>query len=252
MTNLVHNLVVFVVGFIASAINAIAFGGSLISFPTLIWLGVPPIIANATNTVALCPGFLGGMYSQRADFRGQASRLRWMVPAGLVGGIAGAWLLLFTDERLFRSLVPFLILVASVLLAVQEPLRRAVASGARGGRRRADALIALPVALAAIYGGYFGAGLGVILLACLGLLLDDTLTRLNALKQAISFAANLAAALMFLGSGQVLWQTALVMAVGSVSGGAVGGRCAGAINPRVLRRIVVIAGITISIIYFVR
>lgn len=238
----------------AGFVNALAGGGTLISFPALTAIGVPPIAANITNTVALCPGFLGGMFSQRADFRGQTARLKWLVPAGAVGGIGGGLLLLYTDERVFRSLVPFLILTASLLLAAQEPLRAALVrrGAARSHAAHAGGVIALPIAGAAIYGGYFGAGLGVILLACLGLLIDDSLTRLNALKQAISFAANAAAASIFVGSGQVLWQTAAVMAAGALAGGAIGGRLASAINPRLLRRVVVLVGVVISIVYFVR
>jgi uncharacterized membrane protein YfcA len=251
----------------AGFVNAVAGGGTLISFPTLTAMGVPPVAANITNTIALCPGFIGGMFGQRADLRGQAARLRWMVPAGAFGGVVGAVLLLFTDQRVFRALVPFLILLASLLLAAQGPIRslllrqagrRHAATSDPGpqtpdpGPRTPASLTALPVAAAAIYGGYFGAGLGVILLASLGLLLADTLTRLNALKQAISFAANVAAAMVFVGSGQVVWPAAGVMAVGALAGGALGGRLAGAINPDVLRRLVVAAGLIVSVVYFLR
>ena len=238
----------------AGFVNAVAGGGTLISFPTLTAMGVPPVAANITNTIALCPGFIGGMFGQRADLRGQAARLRWMVPAGAFGGIVGALLLLFTDERVFRSIVPFLILLASLLLAAQEPIRARLLrqAGRRHAAPRPATLTALPVAAAATYGGYFGAGLGVILLASLGLLLDDTLTRLNALKQAISFAANVAAAMVFVGSGHVVWPAVGVMAVGALAGGAIGGRLAGAINPDVLRRLVVAVGLIVSAVYFLR
>src|ERR671933_3067629 len=239
---------------LAGAVNALAGGGTLITFPLLTAVGVPAVAANVTNTVALCPGYLGATMAQANDLRGQKRRLWLLVPASVIGGVVGGILLLNTGERVFRALVPFLILLASVLLAVQDPLRAWLVR--RGGQTGASASrqagTALPVGAAAIYGGYFGAGLSVIVLAVLGLVLDDSLTRLNALKQAISFSVNTAAAVFFLFSGQVVWSAALVMAVGALVGGALGGRLAGRIRPILLRRIVVTVGVIVSIIYFVR
>ncbi|HZB96781.1 MAG TPA: sulfite exporter TauE/SafE family protein [Herpetosiphonaceae bacterium] len=238
----------------AGMVNALAGGGTLITFPMLTAVGVPAVAANVTNTVALCPGYLGATMAQANDLRGQERRLWLLVPASILGGILGGILLLNTGERVFRALVPFLILLASVLLAVQDPLRAWLVR--RGGQTGASASrqagTALPVGAAAIYGGYFGAGLSVIVLAVLGLVLDDSLTRLNALKQAISFSVNTAAAIFFLFSGQVVWSAAAVMAVGALIGGALGGRLAGRIRPIVLRRTVVVVGVIVSIIYFVR
>jgi uncharacterized membrane protein YfcA len=176
-------------------------------------------------------------------------------PAGVVGGIIGGILLLRTEERLFSELVPYLILMASFLLAVQDPVRawltrRAEAAGAiPGGSER---WAAIPVGLAAVYGGYFGAGLSVIILAVLGLLVEDTLTRLNGLKQAIAFSTNIAAAIFFLFSGRVNWSAALVMAVGALLGGVLGGKLAGRIKPATLRWVVVVIGVIVAIIYLVR
>jgi hypothetical protein len=237
------------------AVNALAGGGTLITFPTLIAVGVPAVAANVTNTVALCPGYLGATLAQFNDLRTQRQRFWLLLPASIVGGIIGAVLLLNTGERAFRTLVPYLILLASVLLAVQDPLRawlvkRAAQSGARG--TPSGWWTALPVGLAAIYGGYFGAGLSVIVLAVLALVLDDSLTRLNALKQAIALSVNVAAAIFFLFSGQVVWLPALVMAVGALVGGALGGRLAGRIKPAVLRRIVVTIGLIVAVVYWVR
>jgi len=235
------------------AVNALAGGGTLITFPMLIALGVPAVASNVTNTVALCPGYLGGTLAQLNDLHGNKKRLWLLAPAGVLGGVAGGVLLLNTSEHLFRSMVPFLILLAAGLLAVQEPLRAWIAR--RGGHSRSsranEALIVLPVALAAVYGGYFGAGLSVIVLAVLGLVLDDSLTRLNALKQILSFSINMAAAIFFLFSGQVVWPVALVMAVGALMGGVLGGRLAGWIRPNVLRWIVVSAGVVIAVLYMV-
>lgn len=237
----------------AGAINALAGGGTLITFPALTFLGVPAVAANVTNTVALCPGYFGGTLAQWNDLRGQKTRLWMLVPASVVGGVIGGFLLLQTGEKLFRDLVPYLILLASGLLAIQDPVRawltKRMAAG-QGGRL--EKLTWLPVSLASVYGGYFGAGLSVIVLSALGLTLEDSLTRLNALKQAVGFAVNVAAAVFFLFSGQVVWSVALVMAIGALIGGTLGGRLAGRIKPSTLRWTVVTIGVIISIIYFVR
>ena len=238
----------------AGAINALAGGGTLITFPALTAVGIPAVAANVTNTVALSPGYLGATLAQKAEILDQRRRLWFLLPAAALGGLAGGLLLLNTSEKLFRELVPFLILLASLLLAIQEPLRRwLVARAARsGGEARHEAWSAVPIFFAAIYGGYFGAGLSVIILAVLALALDDNLTRLNALKQAVAFATNITAAALFLFSGQVVWSAAAVMAVGALAGGALGGKLAGRIKPATLRGVVVTAGIIISILYFIR
>lgn len=238
----------------AGAVNALAGGGTLITFPMLIALGVPAVAANITNTVALCPGYLGATLAQSNDLEGQKQRLRLSLPASIIGGVIGGILLLNTGERVFRVLVPFLILLASGLLAVQDPLRAWITrrSEQTGPTTASEQWAMLPVGLAAIYGGYFGAGLSVIVLAVLGLSLDDSLTRLNALKQAISFSVNIAAAIFFVFSGQVIWLAALVMAVGALIGGALGGRLAGRIKPARLRLIVVVVGVVVAIIYLIR
>ncbi len=237
----------------AGAVNALAGGGTLITFPMLVFLGVPPVTANVTNTVALCPGYFGGTLAQRDDLRGQEKRLRLIVPAGIVGGVLGGFLLLQTGEKLFSQLVPYLILLASVLLAIQDTVRAWLTRRMGAGQSvRLESLTWLPVGVASIYGGYFGAGLSVIVLSALGLTLEDSLTRLNALKQAVAFAVNAAAAVFFLFSGQVLWTFALVMAIGSLAGGMLGGKLAGRVKPSTLRWTVVIFGILISIAYFMR
>jgi uncharacterized membrane protein YfcA len=239
--------------FAAGLVNALAGGGTLITFPALTLLGVPPVVANVTNTVALCPGYLGATLAQRNLLAGQKRRLWWYFPAGAVGGLVGALLLLRTGERLFAAAVPWLILLAAVLLAIGEPLKKALgrnqvaASGAKD-----EALASIPVGLAAVYGGYFGAGLSVIVLAVLGIAVRDSLTRLNALKQGIAFATNVAAAVVFLFSGQVLWLMAAVMAVAALLGGAAGGKLAGKLNPTVLRWVVVIIGVAVAIYYLVK
>ncbi len=237
----------------AGAVNALAGGGTLITFPMLTTVGLDAVAANVTNTVALCPGYLGASLAQARDLRGQRRRLLLVVPAGVAGGLVGGLLLLSTGERVFRALVPYLILLAGALLAVQEPVRAWV--GRRAGRRGAggsERWVAVPVALAAVYGGYFGAGLSVIVLAVLALALDDSLTRLNALKQTVSLATNVAAAVLFLFSGQVDWLAAGVMAVAALAGGALGGRLAGRVRPRTLRVLVVATSVVVAAVYLLR
>src|SRR5512136_1063830 len=148
----------------AGMVNALAGGGTLITFPMLIAVGVPDVAANVTNTVALCPGYLGATFAQSKDLRGQKGRLWLLLPAGVIGGVIGGILLLSTGEKLFSSLVPFLILLASALLAVQDPLRAWLTRRAAqaGSPMSSEKWAALPAGLAALYGGYFGAGLSVI------------------------------------------------------------------------------------------
>lgn len=237
----------------AGMVNAIAGGGTLISFPVLTAVGIPAVAANVTNTVALCPGMLGGIFAQRRDLEGQSRRLWMTLPIGVVGGIAGGVLLIKGSENSFRALIPYLILMATTLLAAQDRIRRWLMTHQNHQQRQHSVWhVSLPVGIGAIYGGYFGAGLGVILLAVLGLVLDDTLTRLNAMKQTIALAVNLSAAVYFLFSGQVLWTVALVMAIGALAGGSMGGRLAGRIRPSTLRAVVVVLGYVVAAVYLVK
>jgi len=235
----------------AGAVNALAGGGTLISFPTLTAIGIPPVAANITNTIALCPGYLGATYAQSKDLQGQGARLWLFLTSGVIGGVIGGILLLNTGDRMFRALVPFLILLASGLLAVQEPVRSWISqrAGKTAHETGRESWVAFPVGIAAIYGGYFGAGLSVIVLSVLGLMIDESLTRLNASKQAIALSVNLAAAVFFLFSGRIVWPVALVMAAGALLGGFLGGRFAGRIRPGLLRGIVVSIGIVVAIVY---
>jgi len=184
----------------------------------------------------------------------QTKRLATLLPAAGLGGLIGALLLLHTSEKLFYSLVPWLLLLGSGLLWAQQPLRRWIGQRLqRQGRNTPPEHQAiLPILLASIYGGYFGAGLGVILLAVLAITLEDSITRLNGLKQVLSLASNSTAACVFIGSGQVHWGAAVLMAAGALVGGALGGRLAGQVNPDTLRALVVIAGVFLALFYFVR
>ena len=251
---ILHFLFPGLAAIVAGLFNALAGGGTLITFPTLLFIGLSPVVANVTNTIALCPGFLGGTLAQTGDLKDQKKRLWLAVPAALLGGLTGGFLLLRTSEKLFANLVPFLILLAASLLALQNPLRNWLT------RRQAQApawylpegWIFLPVFLGAIYGGYFGAGLSIIMLAVLGLMLNDNLTRLNALKQSIGLSANFAAAILFAFSGKINWSVALVMMVGALLGGSLGGRLASRVKPNVLRWIVVTIGFVVGMVYLVK
>ncbi|MCL4559094.1 MAG: sulfite exporter TauE/SafE family protein [Chloroflexi bacterium] len=238
----------------AGMVNALAGGGTLITFPMLVAMGVPAVAANVTNTVALCPGYLGATLAQFKDLRPQLPRLWFYLPAGVIGGVAGGILLLNTGEKVFEALVPFLILLASGLLAISDPLRSWLSrhTGTAGSSAVMAALGALPIAIAGIYGGYFGAGLSVIVLAVLGLILSDSLTKLNALKQAIALSVNVAAAIFFVFSKNVIWPVAALMAVCALIGGSIGGRIAGRIKPAVLRWVVVVIGVVVAGIYLIR
>jgi len=237
----------------AGLINALAGGGSLITFPTLMAVGIPPVMANATNTVALCPGYLGATLAQKKDLHGQQKRIQLLLPSAVIGGIIGGILLLNSSDQVFDRLIPFLILLAAALLAFQDTLRSWLQR--RQGDKKGnipEIWAVLPIALASIYGGYFGAGLGVIELAILGLFLKDNLTRLNALKQLLSLVVNVAASWFFLFSNQVYWSAAIVIAIGSLIGGLLGGKLARIISPSYLRWTVVILSIITATVYFLR
>jgi uncharacterized membrane protein YfcA len=237
----------------AGIVNAIAGGGTLITFPVLIAIGLPAVSANITNTVALCPGYLGGTYAHRNDLKGQKSRILLLVPIGILGGIGGGLLLLNTGERLFDNLIPFLILFASCLLAFQEPMKKLILQRANSGANgRVNWPAAVAMAPVAIYGGYFGGVLGVITISALGLFLEDNLIRLNALKQLLSLCINISAALYFIFSRQVYWLVALVMAICALLGGTIGGKLAGKFKPQILRWVIVTIGVTVAIIYFIK
>jgi len=238
----------------AGAINAIGGGGTLITFPLLLAVGVPPVAANVTNTVALCPGFMGGILAQLKDLSGQRRRFFTFLGTSAAGGVVGSLLLLRTGERAFITLVPYLILVASCLLALQGVVRVWMAKRAidLSTRMNSESWAIVLVGIAAIYGGYFGVAMSVMVLSLLGLLVNDNLTRLNAIKQTVAFGANGAAAILFIFSGKVIWAIAIVMACGALVGGSLGGKLATRIKPDTLRWTVVILGIILAGVYFAR
>jgi uncharacterized membrane protein YfcA len=248
MISTVDFLILAAAAFAAGGFNALAGGGSIFTFPVLIAVGLPPITANVTNTIALCPGYVGGVLAQRRDLVGQGKRMALLLPVAAIGGVIGAWLLTKTDENTFEALIPALVLGACLLLAVQDPVRRMLS----GGARIPLAWAIPPVLLAAVYGGYFGAGLSIMYLAMIGLAIDDGLARLNGLKQAMGLVTNVTAALYFAGMAEVHWPAAGVMAVGALLGGAAGGRLASVARPGVLRAIVIAIGVLIAVAFALR
>ncbi|MCC6832094.1 MAG: sulfite exporter TauE/SafE family protein [Thermoleophilia bacterium] len=236
-------------------VNALAGGGTLITFPALTAVGIPALSANITNTVALTPGYIGGTIAQRADLEHQRTRALVVAVPAIVGGLIGAALLLVAGERLFRDLVPWLILLAAVLIGGDRWLKRWVTARltADGTSHRVHLGGAALAALAgSVYGGFFGAGLGIILLALYSLVLPETLVRINALKQLTSFLANSTAALFLVFSGKVVWEAVAVMAVCALAGGVLAGRFVRRANPDVLRAVVVVIAVIVAIVYFVR
>jgi hypothetical protein len=250
----------------AGVVNAIAGGGTLISFPALIGIGLPAVTANVTNTVGLLPGYLGGTWAQRDDLRPQLAGARLLAGVAALGGLAGSILLVVTKESVFRAAVPYLIVVSCALLLAQDRVRQLIrtagaaipaAGGAEpaaappAGHHRWGALATAGVFVAAVYGGFFGAGLGIVLLAVIGVFSAESLAKVNALKQALSFVINLVAAVFFAASGRVRWEIVPVMAVAAVAGGIAGGRLAGVIPGPLLRRLVAVAGVGIAIAFWV-
>ena len=237
----------------AGTVNALAGGGTLLTFPLLMAVGLPAVSANVTNQIALMPGFFGAALAQIKDLKGQERRLLLTLPVSVLGGLLGGWLLILTGERLFNDIVPFLILIAALLLAAQDTIRRWLQRRSEAGHiHLTDAWVVIPVFLATIYGGYFGAAASIIVLAVTGLVLDDTLTRLNAIKQVIGLVSGTAAAVFFAFTGHINWAVAFVMMAGSLLGGLLGGRVAGKVNAGVLRWIIVSVGLVLAVVYFVK
>lgn len=243
-----NQLVAGVAAFAAGGINALAGGGSLVSFPALVAIGVPAVAANVTNTVSLVPGYLAGSWAQRDDLRPQLAHTRLLSGVAAVGGLAGSVLLVSLPGAAFRAAVPYLILLSCGLLAFGDRLRPADIERAD---RRHPVYLLVSIFLGAVYGGFFGAGLGIMILALLGLFSTEPLTKLNAVKQALSFVINLVAAVFFVFSGRTVWSLVPVMAVGSLLGGAAGGRLVRVISGEVLRRLVVVAGVVIAVVFWV-
>lgn len=242
-------------GIAAGAVNALAGGGTLISFPVLVGLGLPAVRANVTNLIALTPGYVAGTAAQREDLEGQARTLRVLLPVAGAGGLVGSIILVNTPASSFRDAVPYLLVFSSVLLGAQGPVRAFL--DRRVGRSRATShgAVGLPIVVgtffSAVYGGYFGAGLGIMLLALVGLFSQESLLRLNALKQGLSFVISLVAAIFLAAAAHVAWNYAAVLAPCAVVGGSAGGKLVRVVPAGALRLIVVLVGIAVAIRYWV-
>ena len=219
-------------GLAAGTVNTIVGAGSLITFPTLLALGYAPVLANVTNTVGLVPGTLSGTIGYRRELTGQRSRLTTLGTASVMGGLTGGTLLLALPGSVFRSVVPALILLASGLVILQPALSRWVARRRSEPRPHGGPLLFAAVYVTGVYGGYFGAAQGVILIALLAIFIVDDLQRLNAAKNVLTALVNGVAALLFVGASHVAWGVAALLAAGAVIGGQVGARLAGGSSPR--------------------
>jgi uncharacterized membrane protein YfcA len=235
-------------GLLAGGVNAVAGGGSLISFPALLAAGYPAVTANVTNTVALFPGYAGSVAGGRPELDGQAARLRTIGLTSVLGGVGGAVLLLTTPNEMFSAVVPFLILLACALLVLQPWLARLVQRRTGSGRGGGSPTLQLSVLLSAVYGAYFGAGLGVLLLGVLGIFLAEQLRRINALKNVLSMVINAVALVAFGIFGPVAWEAVLIVAVTSLTGGYLGARVARRIPAVLLRTAVVLYGVVVSVV----
>jgi hypothetical protein len=237
-----------VAGLAAGAVNAVAGGGSLITFPTLIAIGLPPVAANVTNSIAVCPGYLSSVVGSRADLVGQGRRLRGLIPTCVVGALIGCGLLLGTPARAFEVVVPFLVLAAAATLAFQKRLRDLVGHPHAMAPRRQAVTVQVVVFVGAIYGGYFGAALGVMLVAALALVVDESLNRINALKNVLSATAGVVTVVVFAIFGPVHWGAALTLAPATVIGGYAGARLARRLPAPVLRALIVAFGTVIGLV----
>jgi uncharacterized membrane protein YfcA len=240
-------VLLLVAGFAAGAVNSVAGGGSLISFPALLAVGYPSVTANVTNAVAVLPGYLGGTVAYRRELRGQRRTVIALAVTTGAGALCGAILLLTTSERAFDRIVPWLVLFSCLLLALQPTLARVLEPVAHGEHRGPGPRVHVMTFASAVYGGYFGAGLGIMLLAVLTLGIADDLQRLNALKGVLSLVVGLVAALFFAIFGPVAWGAALVTAAGALVGGHAGVAVARRLSPAVLRAGVVVFGVAVAV-----
>lgn len=242
--------ILFFAGTAAGIINTVVGSGSLVTFPILIALGYPPVLANVTNNVGVLPGSVSGAIAYRKELSGHGRELASLAALSAVGGLGGAILLLSLPATAFRFIVPALIAVACVLVIAGPTLKRWSSKHKRDaatGRRRG--MLGSTIALTGVYGGYFGAAQGVILLACLNVLLPGDIQRANAFKNVLAGTANLAAAIVFVFTTQVAWGAALAIAVGAILGGQLGGLVSRHLSANVFRVVIIVIAVA-AIIYF--
>jgi uncharacterized protein len=244
----------FGAAFAAGAINSVAGGGTLISFPTLIWLGLNSVTANATSTVAIWPGTVGSMWGYRREREASEVRFRILIYPSLAGGLLGALLLRWTSSATFDRLVPWLILFATLLLCAQEPVQRLLKT-AHTERHRTPGWLAGAMVFqffVGVYGGYFGAGIGILMLAALSILGLKDIHQMNSLKVVFGGSINGIAAIYFIWAGMVTWSFVLIMAIGAIAGGYGGAGVARKMGRTAVRRIVIAIGFGMAISLFIR
>jgi uncharacterized membrane protein YfcA len=251
--DLLHGSSAFASAFAAGAINSVAGGGTLLTFPTLIWLGLNSVAANATSTVAIWPGSLGGMWGFRKDLRTADRRMLALTVPSLIGGIAGALLLRFTPPSIFDAVVPFLILFATILFMVQETVQRIFKTGE--ARHESTRWLAGAIAFqffVSLYGGYFGAGIGILMLAALSILGLTDIHQMNGLKNFFALCINGVAAIYFIFAHMVEWPYVLIMAIGAIAGGVGGAGLARRLGRTVMRRVVIGIGFAMAVSLFLK
>lgn len=236
-------------GVLGGIMNAIAGGATLVTFPAMLAAGLPPVIANASNSVAVTPGQLVAAYTDRAHLRAVEGTLWLQIAVALAGGTLGAVLLLITPDRVFTKLVPALIGLATLIFALGTRIQAAVARRSHVSGGLARLILVLP---ATVYGGYFGGGLGVMLLAVLSITGREAIRSANALKNLLSTATSFATIVVFAAQGLVRWPETLVMLSGAAAGGLLGGRLLSVLPAKAVRRIVTAIGIAMTVIYMYR
>lgn len=236
-------IVVVLAGVFAGGINTVVGSGTLVSFPVLLAMGYPPVIANISNGLGLVPGSVSGAIGYRRELAGQRSRLLRLLPASALGAVGGAVLLLVLPPGAFEMIVPGLIALAVVLVILQPWLKRKVLRRGGQGRAHGGFLMQLATFATGVYGGYFGAAQGILLLAAMGVLLRDDLQRLNAAKNVFAATANLVSGVVFTVVADVAWEAVLLIAVGAILGGQLGAKVGRRLPASVLRGVVVVVGV---------
>ena len=263
-----HNLVLFAASALAGGVNSVAGGGTLLTFPALLWMGHSALVANATSTVALFPGQISSLWGYRREVGRERAAVLALGGASLLGGIVGAFLLLSTNPKTFERIVPFLLLAATLLFLAQEPVTRWLRSRAKPAEETAETAVPLTktavagsVSLTtaaliqiaiAIYGGYFGAGAGILMLTALALMGYTNIHQMNGLKNLNASILNGIAALIFIIKHLVDWRIALLMACGSILGGLSGAGTARRIGQKNVRRVIIGVGFALTIYLLVR
>ncbi|MET0135295.1 MAG: sulfite exporter TauE/SafE family protein [Kibdelosporangium sp.] len=238
----IEAVVVVLAGVCAGTINTVVGSGTLITFPVLLAVGYPPVVANASNSIGLVPGGITGAIGYRDELTGQRPRVLRLGSCSLAGGAAGAALLLVLPPGVFKAVVPILIVVALILVIIQPWLSRRLSELDRHEHGGAGALAA--AFGTGVYGGYFGAAQGVLLIGLLGLMMDERLQRLNALKNVLTAGVNLIAGVIFVLVADVAWEAVALIAIGSTAGGLIGARVGRRLPPAVLRGVIVVVGLT--------